>query len=1092
MKTKLLVVVGALALLALAGHPGPAIASSASVAPSVVVAVPSAAADNPIVIENRLPGSASWGLTKVGDDATSQIKGYWSSTSVKQGEAVTLFVSVNPAQEYSLDIYRLGWYGGAGGRLRLHAGPLLGTTQRACVPDATTGLTECGWTGSYQLTVPTDWTSGVYLGVLTNTDGFQNHVMLVVRDDRPAPFLYQQDIINDQVFNNYPNDHLTGKSLYAYNSYGPVTITGDTRAVKVSFDRPYADYGTAQFDWFEFIRWIERSGYDVTYSTNIDTHANGAAIRSHRAFLSVGFDQYWTKEMFDAVEAARDAGVNLAFFGAAAVESQARIEPSSTGAANRVLVAYKDVAIDPINGPTTTVKFRNPPVNRPEQSLVGVLANGLMNGVNADYVVSSSSHWIFTGTGFKDGDSVPGLVGYVTDGFMTQYPAPNSTNQRLLSNSPFVDYVGNAKYQQSSIYQAPSGAWVFDAGTLSWSSGLDNLWHVRADPRIQRTTANLLNAFLYGPPISSFGVTVPAAATAGQPFTVDVTALDSEGLPIGQYSGTVHFAASDSAAGVVVPADARLVNGRGSFSMTLITAAPQTITISDVANAVSATKNVVVNGKAASHFTLVTSASPSVGTSFSFDVTALDDFGNTDTAYAGSVQFTSSDHSSGVVLPATATLTGGRGTFSATLMQAGPQTITATDATSAAVTGSLAVSVLATAASLDITSPATATAGQSFAVTVTARLADGSIATGHQGNVHFASSDTSSRVVLPPDSALASGTGTFSVTLTKAGSQTITVTDPANLLAKTVTLTVANAPASAFVVTTSTSSPTAGVGLNLTVTAQDTFGNVALNYAGRVHFTSTDTSSGVVLPADATLASGTGTFSATLAKAGPQTITATDAASSSITGAVGLTVRAASASRLVLATTATPTAGVTFTFTVTAQDRFGNVDTAYPGRIHFTSSDTATGVVLPADATIGSGTGTFSATLTKAGSQTITGTDTATASITGNVAVVVRAASASTLTLTGPSTTAASHPVAVVVTLRDRFGNVATGYRGTVHFTTSDMLSAVPDDYTFTTTDAGTHSFSVTLWTPPSQTVTVRDTVTPTITDTRRITVTLF
>jgi hypothetical protein len=267
-----------------------------------------------------------------------------------------------------------------------------------------------------------------------------------------------------------------------------------------------------------------------------------------------------------------------------------------------------------------------------------------------------------------------------------------------------------------------------------------------------------------------------------------------------------------------------------------------------------------------------------------------------------------------------------------------------------------------------------------------------------------------------------------------------------------------------------------------------------VNYAGRVHFTSTDTSSGVVLPADASLGSGTGTFSATLTRAGSQSITATDATSSSITGAVSLTVRAASASRLVLATTATPTAGVGFTFTVTAQDTFGNVDVNYAGRVHFTSSDTSTGVVLPADASLGSGTGTFSATLTKAGSQSITGTDTVAASITGSVTVVVQAASAATLTLTGPSTTVAGHPVAVVVTLRDRFGNVATGYRGTVHFTTSDPLPTadVPANYAFTAADAGTHSFSVTLYTPMSQTVTVSDTVTPTITDTRRITVTLF
>src|SRR5438034_1278072 len=163
------------------------------------------------------------------------------------------------------DIYRLAWYQGTGARLRLHEGSLSGTTQSPCVPDATTGLIACDWSASYTLSVPSDWTSGVYLGLLTNAQGFQNYVLFVVRDDRPAPFLYQQNIMTNQAYNNYPNDGRTGKSLYTYNSYGANTISGETRAVKVSFDRPYADFGFPQADEMEFIRWIERMGYDVTY-----------------------------------------------------------------------------------------------------------------------------------------------------------------------------------------------------------------------------------------------------------------------------------------------------------------------------------------------------------------------------------------------------------------------------------------------------------------------------------------------------------------------------------------------------------------------------------------------------------------------------------------------------------------------------------------------------------------------------------------------------------------------------------------------------------------------------------------------------------
>ena len=169
--------------------------------------------------------------------------------------------------------------------------------------------------------------------------------MFVVKDGRPAPYLYQQAVLTDQAYNNYPNNHVTGKSLYSFNSYGPNTVAGETRAVKVSFDRPYADYGFPEVDAIEFIRWIERSGYDVTYSTNVDTHANGSALLTHKAFMSIGHDEYWSKPMFDAVQAARDAGVGLAFFGADAVSVQVRIESATDGEPNRVVVCYKSAAL---------------------------------------------------------------------------------------------------------------------------------------------------------------------------------------------------------------------------------------------------------------------------------------------------------------------------------------------------------------------------------------------------------------------------------------------------------------------------------------------------------------------------------------------------------------------------------------------------------------------------------------------------------------------------------------------------------------------------------------------------------------------------
>jgi hypothetical protein len=465
-----------------------------------------AAPANPVVVENQQPGSTGWRIGGTGyqiaNDVSKQIKGYASATSVNVGESLDLFVTVNPAQTFTIDVYRLGWYGGTGGRLMQHIGPLNGVSQPDCPVQASTGLIACAWSASHRLEVPTSWTSGVYLAMLTSENSFQNYLSFVVRDDtRSAPLQYQRAVTTDQAYNNYPNDNQSGKSLYNYNSFGATTVSGSPRAVKVSFDRPYADDGSGQLLRWEvyFIHWLERSGYDVSYATNLDTHTNGGRLLNHRGFLSVGHDEYWSKEMVDAAVNARDSGVGLAFFGADAIYWQVRFEASANGTANRVMVCYKSTTSDPVQGPTTTVNFRDDPVNRPEQTVMGIQFTSQTSGNQyVAYVVSNSSHWVYRGTGFTDGTSVPGIVGYEADRRMTGSPLPANQSYTLLSNSPYTTNTGAADYANSSIYQAPSGAWVFAAGTIGWSWALDRQQNINAG--IQRATANVLDTFVTGQP----------------------------------------------------------------------------------------------------------------------------------------------------------------------------------------------------------------------------------------------------------------------------------------------------------------------------------------------------------------------------------------------------------------------------------------------------------------------------------------------------------------------------------------------------------------------------------------------------------------
>lgn len=506
-----------------------------------------AAADtNPIVAENALPGTDAWRLSlNPSDDITKQIKGYASATSVNPGDTITLYVTVNPAQTFTLDVYRIGYYQGLGGRLMLHDS-VSGVTQPDAVVDAATGMVSCSnWSASYQLTVPNTWTTGVYLVLLTNSHQFQNYITFVVRDDSStSALLYQQSVTTYQAYNNYPNDVAsgatlpsTGKSLYEYNSSSATTAVGTTRANKVSFDRPYSnDDGAGDFlDWeMYFVRWMEQSGFDVSYCTDVDTHTNSGRLLNHRGFLSVGHDEYWSKDMYDGVTSALASGVGLGFFGADAVYWQIRFEPNAAGTPNRVQTCYKDATKDPVSGPTTTVLWRSTTLNRPEQQLLGsMFVAQQANGVAArPFVVTNSGHWLYAGTGAQDGDSIAGIVGYECDKSQSAFPLPVSTpgSYTLLSDSTFTssssspDGTGQtpSEHCNAVVYQAASGAWVFNAGSIEFSWGLYNYGNrTVADQRIQGLAANVLTALSAGP----VPIPAPPSALTATPVDAGTVAL---------------------------------------------------------------------------------------------------------------------------------------------------------------------------------------------------------------------------------------------------------------------------------------------------------------------------------------------------------------------------------------------------------------------------------------------------------------------------------------------------------------------------------------------------------------------------------------
>lgn len=447
--------------------------------------------------ENAKPGSTEWVLTDV--SLEHEIEGYASAASVNRGEDIQIFV--NTAEpSYLIEIFRMGWYGGAGGRRVMEPTIRAGKVQPKPQFDPHTRLVECDWKDPFVLHIPhssdpTDWSSGIYLAKLTGlSSGKQSYVVFVVRDDaRASDLLFQSSVTTFQ----------------AYNEWGGFSLYSKPRAYQISFDRPYGQkrgsagefLGIRHFE-YNMLRFLEREGYDVTYTTDVDTHARGELLLNHKAFLSVGHDEYWSWQMRDHVESARDQGVSLGFFGANVSYFQIRLEPSRiTGAPDRTIVCYKSWSLDPMSRSSdpelarrTTILFRNFRVRRPEDAMVGVMY--YHSPVHGDVVVEDASHWAFEGTGLHNGDHIQGLLGYEADRVYGN--APQGTQR--IAHSPYRSR-GTAAYSDMTVWSASNAPTVFATGSMNWNLGLDEYRapdepeHVPVSPAAQQITRNVLHRF---------------------------------------------------------------------------------------------------------------------------------------------------------------------------------------------------------------------------------------------------------------------------------------------------------------------------------------------------------------------------------------------------------------------------------------------------------------------------------------------------------------------------------------------------------------------------------------------------------------------
>jgi hypothetical protein len=530
----------------------------------------------PVACENALQGvaAASW-LPGAGGDAS--IQGFSTDISVDHGQTVDFKVRT-PAAAYRIDIYRLGYYGGLGSRLVTTVTPAaaLPQAQPDCLNDVATGLIDCGnWAVSASWPVPATAVSGLYAAHLVRTDtGGDSVAFFVVRDDeRHAALLFQTSDATWEAYNAYG-----GNSLYVGQPAG--------RAYRVSYNRPLTVRDTSirnsplYAEW-PMIQWLERNGYDVSYATDVDTARSPAALRQHVAFMSVGHDEYWSAEQRQNVLAARDAGVNLAFFSGNESFWKTRWESNW-----RTLVSYKESkvggAADPADPPVSTGTWRDPRFasadgGKPENALTGTLYAVDAVRDDAISVPPRFGGLRFWRNALGPGQSATlpvGTLGYEWDvdadngarpaGLidLSSTPVPVAT---LVTDASGVNEGAGTATHSLTLYRAPSRALVFGAGTVQWSFGLSATHDGAAgsssppvDGRMQQATVNLLADLGAQPATLQADLVAAGASTDTVAPTATVTSPTQDALVDGRHAIAITGTAADTGgvvAGVEVSAD---------------------------------------------------------------------------------------------------------------------------------------------------------------------------------------------------------------------------------------------------------------------------------------------------------------------------------------------------------------------------------------------------------------------------------------------------------------------------------------------------------------------------------------------------------
>jgi len=385
------------------------------------------------------------------------IAGYADATSATPGGSLGLHIAGTEATA-RIDVFRLG----LGDGVHVLTVPSVRISPlRNPQPDPSTGLNEMRWPTSYQLEIPDDWRSGLYVAKVTTNLG-QSYIQFVVRPLTPVQFILMLPTLTYQAYNNYG-----GASLYNWRRR-----PDSSRGYAVSFDRPYdTESGLATFMRADFplLVWLEDHGYAPGYVTDVDVAEHPEYVTQANSVVVVGHAEYWTSSMREAFVAAEARGVGVVAFGANLAFWQARLEPSSDGRPDRTLVCYKDGTLDPVAAAQpqlATVRFDQLPDPKFASDLFGANSAGITLELNP-FVVTSALRDFAPESGLQSGQGLPALLGGEVD------RVAESTHAIALMEASILNANGVPIAPTASAWVSPGGAHVFAAGTFTWAWGLD-------------------------------------------------------------------------------------------------------------------------------------------------------------------------------------------------------------------------------------------------------------------------------------------------------------------------------------------------------------------------------------------------------------------------------------------------------------------------------------------------------------------------------------------------------------------------------------------------------------------------------------------